>query len=93
MPIEWDPLKARSNSRKHGVQFADAVSALEDENGITVRDERGDEERWVTIGMDALARVLVVVYTWRNEEPRLISARKATPAECRQYREAYEEGI
>ena len=63
MPIEWDPLKARSNSRKHGVQFADAVSALEDENGITVRDERGDEERWVTIGMDALARVLVVVYS------------------------------
>ena len=58
---------------------------LHDERAITVRDDEGDEERYVTIGMDALGNVLVVVYTWRGERPRLISARKATPQEREQY--------
>ena len=50
--------------RKHGIQFADAVPVLEDEHAVTLRDDvRGDEQRWVTIGMDALARVLTLVYT------------------------------
>lgn len=93
MAVEWDPAKAKSNLRKHGIHFADAVSALEDERAISVRDEGEDEERWITIGMDCLARLLVVVYTWRDEETRLISARKATPNESRQYEEGYEEGI
>jgi uncharacterized DUF497 family protein len=79
MVPEWDPAKARANLRKHGVRFADAVTALEDERAISVRDEREDEERWTTIGMDPLARVLVVVYTWRGDQIRLISARLATP--------------
>jgi uncharacterized DUF497 family protein len=86
MAVEWDPAKARSNLRKHGIRFADAVSALEDEGAISVRDEREDEERWITIGMDSLARILVVVYTWRDEQMRLISARLATPREGRQYK-------
>ena len=73
--------------------FADAVTALEDERAISVRDEREDEERWITIGMDSLARILVVVYTWRKEQIRLISARLATRTESRQYEEGYEEGI
>jgi len=93
MAVEWDPAKARANLRKHGVSFADAVTALEDESGISVRDEREDEERWITIGMDSLARILVVVYTWRKEQIRLISARLATRTESRQYEEGYEEGI
>ena len=93
MQAEWDPAKARANLRKHGVRFADAVTALEDERGISVRDEDYDEERWVTIATDAMARVLVVVYTWRGERTRLISARLATPSERRQYEESYEEGI
>jgi uncharacterized DUF497 family protein len=63
MPIEWDPAKAKGNIRKHGVRFADAATALEDVNAISIRDSGGSEERWVTIGMDSLARVLVVVYT------------------------------
>lgn len=88
-----DPAKARSNLRKHGLHFADAVSALEDEQAISIRDDSEDEERWITIGMDCVARLLVVVYTWRGEEIRLISARPATPRESRQYEEAYEEGI
>ena len=75
MAVEWDPAKAAANLRKHGVRFADAVTALEDANAISVRDQREDEERWITIGMDSLARILVVIYTWRDEQIRLISAR------------------
>ena len=93
MAVEWDPAKARANLRKHRVRFADAVTALEDASAISVRDERGNEERWITIGMDSLARILVVVYAWRDEQIRLISARPATPREVRQYEEANEEGI
>ena len=47
-----------------------------------------DEERWITIGRDALGSLLVVVYTWRKESVRLISARFATPREKRQYEES-----
>jgi uncharacterized protein len=89
MEAEWDPAKARANLRKHGVRFADAVTALEDASAISVREEGADEERWVSIGMDSLARILVVVYTWRDERVRLISARPATRREAQQY----EEGI
>jgi uncharacterized protein len=78
MEAEWDPAKARANLGKHGVRFADAVTALEDEGAISVREERVGEERWISIGMDSLGRILVVVYTWREERIRLISARPAT---------------
>ena len=93
MAPQWDPAKARANFRKHGIRFADAVTALEDEMAISVRDESEYEDRWVTIGMDSLARILVVVYTWREEQVRLISARPATPREIGQYQERHEEGI
>jgi len=87
--VEWDPAKAASNLAKHGIAFADAVSALEDDLALTIRDMGAQgEERWVTLGMDALARVLVVVYTWRRQTIRLISARPATPRERRDYLEA-----
>ena len=86
MECEWDPRKAVANLRKHDVDFADAATVLHDEHAITIRDEGSDEEdRFVTLGVDALGRVLVVVYTWREDRPRLISARKATPRERRQY--------
>ena len=85
--FEWDPRKAAANARKHGIQFADAVLLLEDERAVTLRDGVHGEERWVTIGMDALARILAVVYTWRGNTVRLISARPATPNERRQYLE------
>ncbi|HEV8043305.1 MAG TPA: BrnT family toxin [Bryobacteraceae bacterium] len=89
MLTEWDPGKARLNARKHGISFADAVASLEDEGALTMRDPFSDEEeRWVSMGQDALGRVLVVVYTWRGESVRLISARKATPREHRRYEEA-----
>jgi hypothetical protein len=86
--VAWDPGKARLNARKHGVALADAVAVLEDETALTMRDPfPEDEERWITLGLDAFGRVLVVVYTWRGERLRLISARKATPRERRRYEE------
>jgi uncharacterized DUF497 family protein len=84
---EWDSKKAMSNLHKHRVAFADAVSALEDELALTLDQAHHDEQRFVTIGTDALARVLVVVYTFRGEKIRIISAREATPRERRQYTE------
>lgn len=83
--VEWDPVKARANLRKHGVAFADAVSALEDERALTIRDPAPEEERWVTLASDAFGRILAIVYIWRGNRLRLISARKATPAERAQY--------
>ncbi len=83
---EWDEEKNRTNVRKHGVDFADAVFALEDDEALTMRDEDSEqEERFVTMGLDALGRVLVVVFTWREENIRVISARKATRPERATY--------
>jgi hypothetical protein len=83
--VEWDYLKATSNLEKHNVDFADAVTVLDDDLAITIRDETSGEERFVTLGTDALGRLLVVVYTWREDCIRIISARKATPRERRRY--------
>lgn len=85
MELEWDQRKADANLRKHGIDFADAGTVLHDDHAITIPDEGAGEERFVTTGMDALGRVLVVVYTWRAERPRIISARTATQRERRQY--------
>jgi uncharacterized DUF497 family protein len=83
--VEWDPEKAAENLRKHGVDFADAVAVLSDEMALTTNDDQEKEDRSVTLGMDALGRLLVVVYTWRGDEVRVISARRATRAEQREY--------
>lgn len=83
--VQWDAEKAAANLQKHEVDFADAATVLEDEAALTVPDDGPDEDRSVTLGMDALGRLLVVVYTWRGDEPRLISARKANRSERRQY--------
>ena len=86
MSFEWDPEKARTNARKHGAEFADAVAALEDDEAITMADEDAEaEERFVTLGRDAFGRILVVVYTWRCENIRLISARRAAKRERATY--------
>jgi uncharacterized protein len=88
---EWDPAKARANFAKHGVRFADAVTALEDDLALTMRDPTSDEEeRWITLGRNSLGRLIVVVYTWRSENVRLISARPATAREKSQYEERNE---
>lgn len=87
MDYQWDDNKAKANLKKHKVDFADAVTIFSDDLAITIEDDDPDEERFVTIGLDAMGRVLVVVYTWRGESIRLISARKATKSECREYEE------
>ena len=85
MGYGWDPDKAKLNIRKPGIAFADAVPVFFDDSAITVEDNNPDEVRFATLGMDALGRVLVVVYTWREDNIRLISARKATERERKQY--------
>jgi uncharacterized protein len=62
---EWDPPKAAANLKTHGVDLADATTLLHDEEAITGRDDEADEQRYVTIGVDALGSVLVV-YAWRD---------------------------
>ena len=85
MSYEWDPNKAKSNYKKHRVKFADAVAVFEDENAITIEDEHESEDRFVTIGRDFLRRILVVIYTFRGVIIRVISARKATAREKKEY--------
>lgn len=84
--VEFDPDKARSNLRKHHVSFAHAEQSLRDERAITVADPDSEGElRLVTLGMDALGRILVVVHTLRGDRVRIISARKASPGEAEHY--------
>jgi uncharacterized protein len=89
--FKWDPRKALSNKRKHGVSFELAKEVFQDE--LQSRSPRGfeeGEERWWTTGQVG-PWILVVVYTWiENEDEdiiRIISARKATASERRRYEE------
>ncbi len=86
MRVVWDPPKAKANLRRHGIRFADAEGALFDPHSITREDATVEgEQRFVSIGLDHVARVLVVVFAYRGENVRLISARRATRRERRQY--------
>jgi uncharacterized DUF497 family protein len=85
MKYEWDPAKAKTNLHKHGVEFADAVTVFADPLAATRDDDDPDEERFVTLGLDASGQLLVVVYTWRGSDIRIVSARKATRRERREY--------
>ena len=69
MRIEWDPEKAINNFKKHGIRFPDAEAALFDPHAMTREDEDAeDEQRFITIGSDAIARIVVVVYTYRDKK-------------------------
>jgi uncharacterized DUF497 family protein len=85
MNYQWDLKRAETNRKKHGIRFSDAVSVFSDERMITIEDDDPDEQRFVAVGMDAFGRILVVVYSWRSEEIRIVSARRATKRERRQY--------
>ncbi|MFT3756206.1 MAG: BrnT family toxin [Pseudoxanthomonas sp.] len=86
MNYEWDENKRAENLRKHGVDFADAVGALEDPAGLTIEDDAEGEVRFITLGSGFNSHVLYVVWTERSEDLiRIISARKASPGEARQY--------
>jgi len=89
MKIQWDPSKRRANLRKHGVDFSDAVGVLEDTTAITVEDTGHEEQRFKTLGIDYLGRLLVVAYSYSGADTiRIISARKTTKRERQQYEAA-----
>ena len=86
MSYQWDPSKAATNLEKHGIDFADAVGVFEDEWALTLKEQDFEnEQRYVTMGVDFARRVLVVVYTYRGDDIRLISARHAVRSERRIY--------
>ena len=88
MDFEWDEAsKAGINFRKHGVRMPEAIPVLDDPYAITIPDDESDpdEQRFVTLGIGATGRLLVVVYTWRGENVRIISARPAEAHEIDQY--------
>jgi len=84
--ITWDPQKAVINFIKHKLRFSDAELALYDPYAMTLEEQVIEgEQRFVTVGSDALGRIVVVVYSYRADTIRLISAKKATPSQRRQY--------
>lgn len=92
--FEWDEIKAADNVYKHGISFELAATIFYDPRLLTVADlaHSETEERWLSIGMASNGSILCIVYLWSESEPvvtkvRLISARKATPAEAKYYQE------
>ena len=90
--FEWDPIKAKENLRKHGIGFERATELFLDPFAVSLFDQEHSEaeDRWVTIGRDSHRRVLVIVHTFletsaQESKIRMISARKATKREARQY--------
>lgn len=82
MRFQYDPNKAATNQRKHGVSFADAEGVLQDPFAVTVEDPDSEgERRFITVGLGSAGELLVVIYTERGTECRLISARRATRKE------------
>lgn len=89
MKFEWDDKKAQSNIEKHGITFEEAVSVFYDEEALLRDDpEHSDEEdRFVLLGMSTMANILIVCHCYRESDEiiRIISARKATKMETKQY--------
>jgi uncharacterized DUF497 family protein len=85
--FEWDPEKAESNARKHGVTFDEASTVFRDPLGLLMPDPDHslNEERYLVLGMSNRQRLLVVAFAERPPRTRLISARRATPREWRRY--------
>lgn len=90
MTFEWDSAKAKSNLAKHGVDFREAATVFGDGLSLTVPDpdHSAGEQRYVTMGMSHLQRILVIAHTEDHDRLRIISARRATRGEKR----AYEQG-
>jgi uncharacterized DUF497 family protein len=88
--ITWDSVKAKSNRLKHRVFFSDVEPVFYDPNAISFEDRESEgEARFIVIGLDSLARLIVVAYTYRDNVIRVISARKASKTE----QKVYEKGI
>lgn len=85
MKITYDPLKNIANLQKHNVSLADCEGVFHDTQAITREDADHDEPRFVTLGMTNSGEIWVVAYTYRGDDIRVISARRAEPRERRQY--------
>jgi uncharacterized DUF497 family protein len=86
MKFQFDPTKAKSNLIKHKVSFADAEGVFYDPLAIHAEDVFHEGEvRWIAIGMGSASEILVVVYTLRGDDIRLISVRRATRRETKAY--------
>ena len=87
LSFEWDEEKASVNLTKHGVSFSEASTVFADPLSRTIPDplHSDDEERFIVVGESSAGHTLVVVHTHRGEDIRLISARKATPRERKDY--------
>jgi uncharacterized protein len=89
--FEWDPDKARTNERKHGVTFEDAMLVFEDPHALFHQDRTDEtgEPRWQALGLVEGIVVLLVAHTYRQEDDdeivRIISARRATRKERNRY--------
>jgi len=87
--FEWDEKKYTLNQSRHGISFLEAKTAFTDENGLLLDDPDHslEEERYILLGMSSKLRLLVISHTYRRENliVRIISARKATRMEQRQY--------
>lgn len=89
LEFEWDPVKAKLNLKEHGVSFDEATTIFRDTLSITISDpdHSDSEDRFVDIGMSHRMQLLVVSYTERKDKIRIISARRATRAERKNYEE------
>ncbi len=87
--FEWDTNKAKENIKVHGVSFDEASTAFKDDLSLTIYDplHSDEEDRFVLIGNSINNRLLVIVHTERGNKIRIISARKATKKERKQYEE------
>jgi uncharacterized DUF497 family protein len=85
----WDEAKAAENLRKHGVSFEEGCTVFADENARLKHDPEHSqqEDRFILLGFSAKLRLLIVCHAYRESDEviRIISARKATPSERRQY--------
>jgi len=88
--FEWDGSKAETNLKNHSVSFAEAANVFSDPLSITIPDieHSSDESRYIDIGISDKGRLLIVVYTERGTNIRIINSRKATPKERRRYEES-----
>ncbi|MCX6537336.1 MAG: BrnT family toxin [Acidobacteria bacterium] len=87
MEFEWDPIKAAANAKKHGVDFAEAMTVFSDPLEVTIPDPDHSvgEERFLSIGSSTARRLIVVAYTERAGRTRIINAREANSEERKHY--------
>lgn len=93
LEVEWDPEKAIEVSYNHGVSFEEAATIYLDPLAATVYDSKhsDEEDRWATIGRSRQDRLLVVVHADRGSRIRVITARKPSPDEIRDYEQGTQE--